>query len=139
MAAAPTGSAQSGAGAAMPYMPRSPCSRSTSSREIRFSPSEQPRDEADLGEVLDRLHLVVRGHHRPAAGHRAVVGEQQPVVRLDVLADGRRQLRGRRRAVLGDRNAAQRGDHLGEHRARQRDAGDGKPGGQSADARARRR
>ena len=58
-----------------------------------------------------------------------MVREQQPVVRLDVFADRCRQFRGGRRAVLGDRNAAERRDHLGQHGARQRDAGDGEAGG----------
>ena len=54
------------------------------------SRAQQPRDEADLGEVLDRLHLVVGGEQIGADRQRAVVGEQHAVVRLDVLADGRR-------------------------------------------------
>ena len=68
-----------------------------------------------------------------------MVGEQHPVVRLDVLAHRLRQLRRGRRAVLRDGNAAERRDDLGEHRACQRNAGDGEAGRQSADARARRR
>jgi len=46
-----------------------------------------------------------------------VVREQQPVVRLDVLAYGVRQLLRRRRAVRGDRNAPECRDDLGEHSA----------------------
>ena len=59
-----------------------------------------------------------------------MIGQQQPVVRLDVLPDGGRQLRRRRRGVVDDRDAAERADHLGQHGAVQRHAGDRKPGGQ---------
>ena len=34
------------------------------SRDSRFSPAEHPRHQADLREVLDRLHLVVRARRR---------------------------------------------------------------------------
>ena len=71
---------------AMPYDPRSSCSRPTSSREIRCLAAEHARDEADLGEVLDRLHLVVRGEQVRPHRQRAVVGQQHAVVRLDVLS-----------------------------------------------------
>ena len=42
--------------------------------------------------------------------------------------DGRRQLRRRRRRVVGDRDAAERADHLGQHRLVERDAGDREAG-----------
>ena len=38
-----------------------PAAAATSSRAMQVLAPEQPRDEADLREVLDRLHLVVRG------------------------------------------------------------------------------
>ena len=49
-------------------------------------------------------------------------------MRLDVLAHRLRQLLRRRRRVLGDRNAAERRHDFGEHRAIERNAGDGEPG-----------
>jgi hypothetical protein len=54
--------------------------------------AEHPRHEADVREVLDRLHLVVRREQVGAERERAVVGEQHPVVRLDVLPHGLGQL-----------------------------------------------
>ena len=91
--------------------------------------AEQARHQADLGEVLDRLHPVVGGEEIAGHRQRAVVGQQQPVVRLDVRANRRRQFRRRGRGVLGNRNAAQRRDHLGEHGAGERHAGHREAGG----------
>ena len=90
--------------------------------------SECPRHQADLREVFDRLHPVVGREQIGADGERAVVGEQQPVVRLQILAACLRQFVGRRRRVLGNRDAAERGQHFGEYGARQGDPGHGKPG-----------
>ncbi len=53
-------------------------------------PAEHPRDEADVREVLDGLHLVVGREEIRAERQRAVVREQHAVVRLDVLARPRR-------------------------------------------------
>ena len=88
--------------------------------------AQDPRNETDRREMLDRLHLVIRRHHIFPARDRAVIGEQHAVMRLDVLPYGLRQLTGRRRAIRGNGNAAERGDHLGQHRTGQRDTGNGK-------------
>jgi hypothetical protein len=106
----------------MPYIPRSPLQPLDFLPRQKMLASQQPRNEADLRKVLDRLHLEVRVEDAVAARHGAVVGEQHAIVRLDVLADRLRQLRGRGCAVLRDRNASERGHDLGEHGARQRDA-----------------
>jgi hypothetical protein len=58
-----------------------------------------------------------------------VIGQQHPVVRFDVLADGLGQLHRRRRGVLGDRNAPERRHDLGKDGTGQRDAGHRKPRG----------
>src|SRR5688572_31513697 len=57
-------------------------------------------------------HLVVGVVEIAADCERALIGEQQPLVRPDVLGDGGRQPRLRRRPVVGDRDAAERADHL---------------------------
>ena len=91
--------------------------------------AEQPRHQADLREVLDRFHLVVRGEQIGADRQRAVIREQHAVVRLDVLADRLGQLPRGRRRVLRDRDAAERRQHFGQHGAVERNAGDRKAGG----------
>jgi hypothetical protein len=58
-----------------------------------------------------------------------MVGEQHPVVRLDIAPHGVRQFSRRRRAVLRDRNAAERRDDLGENGPGEGDARHGKAGG----------
>ena len=55
--------------------------------------TEQSGHQADLGEMLDRLHLEVGGKKVRADGQRPVVGEQHPVVRGNVLTHGFGQLR----------------------------------------------
>ena len=79
--------------------------------------------------MLERLHLVIRGQQLVSHRQRSVVGEQQPVVGLDELANRIRQLGRRWGLVLGDRNAPQGRDDLREHRAIQRDTGHGESRG----------
>ena len=74
-----------------------------------------------MGEVLDRLHLVVGGEQIGADGQCPVVGQEHAVVRLDVLAHGVRQLARGRRGVLRDGHAAERSQHFGKHGAIERD------------------
>ena len=45
----------------MPYIPRSPCNRFTSSRESSRSSPQQSRYKTDAREMFDRFHLVVCG------------------------------------------------------------------------------
>ena len=93
-----------------------------------FAP-EKARDEADPGEVLDGLHLVIRREQRAAGRERAVVRQEQTIMRADVPFHRYRELARRRRSVLRDRNAAEGGHHFGEHGPVERDAGHGEPGG----------
>ena len=47
-------------------------------------------------------------------------------MRLDILPHGLRQFPGRRRGVFRDRHAPERRHHLGQHRAVERNSGNGK-------------
>ena len=62
-------------------------------------------------------------------GQGAVVGQQQPVVRADVLPHGIGQLAGGGGAVVSDRNAPEGRDDLGQDGPVERDPGNGEPGG----------
>ena len=89
--------------------------------------AEQAGDQANLREVLDRLHLVVRGEEIGPDGQRPVVGQQHAVVRLDVLPHRFRQFARRGRGVLRNRDAPERGQHFGQYRAVQGDPCHGEP------------
>jgi hypothetical protein len=79
--------------------------------------------------MLDRLHLVIRAEQIRAEGNRAVVGEQHAVVRPEQRRHRISQFPRRGRPILRNRDAPERRHHLRQHRAVERNARDGKPGG----------
>ncbi len=91
--------------------------------------TQHSRHQADFCEVFDRLHPVIRREQIGSDGECAVVGQQQAVVGLEVLAARLWQLVGGRRRVFCNRDAAERRHDFGQHCPIEWDAGHGKPGG----------
>ncbi len=81
------------------------------------------RRQRDLRRVLHLLQAQIGLPQRIAHRQAAVMGQDQGVIVPDGLADALRHLRRARRRILGGGDAAQGDNHLGDHAAGQRHAG----------------